>query len=216
MSKTAIFGGEGRKEDFGAFFDSLIGKGSNVDNPSSNEVGDQRAGFDVKFTLPLPHQPLVLYMEGAGEDQAGILPSKWAYIYGLYLPRVANLYRLELRAEYADTAVSGQPGYWYHHHIYTQGYTFKGRIIGHYIGADSHDLFLRGRYNFDNAAVSVSYERLKKSFPSSLTWEDYGVSVTRNLFKNVEVELSGQLLPRRPEQRLWWYRLELPAVDIMK
>lgn len=187
LAKTAIFGGKGRREEVGTFIKSLVGKGGN----DLDDSGDQRAGYDVKLTIPFSYQPVTLYFEGAGEDEAGGLPTKWAYVYGAYLPRVSSLERLELRGEYARTIIAGHPGAWYSHHTFTQGYTFKGRVIGHYIGADAKDLFLWGRYNFDSAALSVSYERLKRDFPVNLDWEDYGVSYTKELFEGGEVELSG-------------------------
>lgn len=190
LAKTAIFGGKGRNENFGTFLRSLTGAGENPDTTDINEPGDQRAGYDVKLVLPFKYQPLVLYTEGAGEDQGGVFPSKWAYIYGVYLPRVANLERLELWGEYANTWVPSSPGVWYSHHIYTQGYTFKGRIIGHYIGNNAKDLFLKGRYNFDTAALSVSYERLEKETPRFVR-EDYGISFSKELFKRGVVELYG-------------------------
>ncbi|MBI1920111.1 MAG: capsule assembly Wzi family protein [Geobacter sp.] len=191
LTKTAIFGGDGRKERLGAFWDSLIGRGENAENPDTNEPGDQRAGYDVKITIPFGYQPITLYLESAGEDEAGGLPSKWAYIYGFYLPRIGNLDRLELRGEYTNTVVSSVSGVWYAHHIYTQGYTNKGRVIGHYIGGDAKDLFLWGRYNFDTAAFSISYERLRKYFPSQFDWEDYGIKFSKELFKGGSIELSG-------------------------
>lgn len=191
LTKIALFGGEGRREDLGIFWKSLIGKGENGDGPDPNSPGDQRAGYDVKITIPFSYQPVTLYLESAGEDEAGGLPSKWAYVYGAYLPRLASLVRLELGAEYADTVISGSPGVWYAHSVYTQGYTNKGRVIGHYIGGDAKDLFLWGRYNFDTATVSISYERLKKYFPSQLDWEDYGINFTKELFKGGSMELSG-------------------------
>lgn len=193
LTKTALFGGEGRKEDLGAFWNSLVGKGENADTPDqlTNEPGDQRAGIDAKLVIPFKYQPFTVYAEMAGEDEAGGFPTKKAWIYGAYLPRLASLERLELRGEYANTVISGHPGVWYTHHIFNQGYTSKGRVIGHYIGADAGDLFLWGRYNFDTATFSVSYERLKKGFPAPLVREDYGVSFSKELFKRGAVELSG-------------------------
>lgn len=191
LTKTALFGGKGRKEDLGAFWNSLVGKGENAETPDPSEPGDQRAGYDVKLVIPFSYQPVTFYLESAGEDEAGGLPSKWAYIYGVYFPRVANLDRLELGGEYADTVISEASGIWYNHHIYTQGYTNKGRVIGHYIASDAKDLFLWGRYNFDTATLSISYERLKKYFPGQLDWEDYGIKFAKEMFKRGTMELSG-------------------------
>ncbi|RPJ11303.1 MAG: capsule assembly Wzi family protein, partial [Deltaproteobacteria bacterium] len=187
LEKTAIFGGEGRDEDFESFIRSLLVDGENV----GNDPGDQRAGFDVKLVLPWQWQPVTLYLEAVGEDQRNHFPTKWFALFGLYLPRVLNLDRLELLGEYANNTNSNYPGLWYTHATYTQGYTYNGRIIGHYMGSDAKDLFLQARYNFDAATATVSYERLQKVFPTKLTWESYQVAVLKHLAEETRVTFSA-------------------------
>lgn len=152
IQRTALLGGKGRSEDIGTWWRSFTGEGENV---SGVEAGDQRAGGDIKITLPFRVQPVQLYMEAAGEDEAGGLPGKWAYITGIYLPRVFNLERFGFRAEYAKTT-----DVWYKHHIYS-GYTYKGRIIGHHMGGDSMDLFTELSYLIPEkkGKISLSYDR---------------------------------------------------------
>lgn len=191
LTKVAFFGGKGREETLSVFLDSLTGKGENADDASQTEPGDQKAGFDFTLTVPWKVQPFSVYGEYVGEDEAGDLPSRIAWIAGVYLPRVLGLERLELLAEYASTDIGGHPDYWYNHHIYTAGYTFKGRIMGHYIGSDAKDLFLRARYNFDRTAVALSHERLIKDFPSRTVWQDFGVEMTSRLFADGELKISG-------------------------
>lgn len=150
LERTAILGGEGRSEDLGTWWKSFTGKGENV---AGVEAGDQRAGGDVKVTLPFRVQPLQLYLEAAGEDEGSptgpvplSLPSKWAHVAGIYLPRIFQMERLAFRAEYAENHIKGQPDIWYNHHIYLSGYTYKGRIIGHHMGTDSDDIFFKLEY----------------------------------------------------------------------
>jgi hypothetical protein len=150
LERTAILGGEGRSEDLGTWWKSFTGKGENV---AGVEAGDQRAGGDVKVTLPFRVQPLQLYLEAAGEDEGSptgpvplSLPSKWAHVVGVYLPRILQMERLAFRAEYAENHIKGQPDIWYNHHIYLSGYTYKGRIIGHHMGSDSDDIFFKLEY----------------------------------------------------------------------
>ncbi len=187
LSRTAMFGGKGRKEDFATFARSFFVVGEN----DPGEPGDQRAGYDVKIVLPWRPQPATLYLDAAGEDQRHSLPSKWFYLYGIYLPRVLSLSRLELWGEYAANYDSTYPGVWYTHHVYTQGYTYNERIIGHYIGSDAKDLFLQSRYNFDAATVTVSYERLQKLFPVNFTRENYQVTVLKQLTDETRLTFSA-------------------------
>lgn len=158
LQRTAILGGKGHSENLNTWWKSFTGKGENVPGV---EAGDQRAGFDIKITLPFKSQPLQLYAEAAGEDEAGGLPSKWAYLTGIYLPRILSLERFSIRGEYATTHVEGSPNVWYTHHIYTTGYKYKGRIIGHHMGTDSKDIFLEISYALPekNAKLSLFYDR---------------------------------------------------------
>jgi hypothetical protein len=191
VSKTAFFGGEGRDESFSAFLDSLFGKGENADSADDSEPGDQKAGIDFKLIVPWSRQPFTLYGEMAGEDEAGGLPSRFAYLWGIYLPRLLGLERLELWGEYATTDIGGHPGYWYSHHIYTDGYTYKDHILGHYIGSDAKDLFVRGRYNLDNASVTLSYEHLKKDYPDEFTFDNFTLELSRRFSKGGEIKVKG-------------------------
>ena len=159
LSRTALLGGKGRSESMKTWWRSFTGKG---ENEIGVQAGDQRAGGDIKLTIPSRLQPLQLYAEADGEDEAGGLPCKWAYLMGLYLPRILNLERIGFRAEYATTHVSGYQDVWYTHGIYgTRAYTYKGRIIGHHMGTDSEDIFLEASYLIPekDGRISISYDR---------------------------------------------------------
>jgi Capsule assembly protein Wzi len=158
LQRTAILGGRGRQAGLNTWLKSLAGRGEH----GGNDIGDQRAGYDLKLTLPFSVQPLQLYMESDAEDNIHPLPSQWAYLYGIYLPRVLSLERIGLRAEYASTHLTEHPGpVWYTHHIYTDGYTYKGMIIGHHIGTDSRNVFfeLSCRVPEKNARIALSYDQ---------------------------------------------------------
>ena len=157
LQRTALLGGEGYSAGLGTWWDSFTGEGEN----DLNDPGDQRAGCDIKLTLPFEMQPFQIYMDGAGEDESGGLPSNWAFLYGVYLPRILNFERIGLRAEYCNNHISGKPNVWYNHNTYTSGYTYKGRIIGHHMGTDSEDLFVEASYFIPekNGKISVAYDR---------------------------------------------------------
>ncbi len=164
LERTALLGGEGRDESAGAWWRSFIGKG---ENNGAADPGDQKAGGDIKITLPLKWQPVQLYGSAAGEDEAGGLPSKWAYLIGLYLPRMVSLERVGFRVEYANNHIDGHPYTWYNHWIYHTGYRYRGRVMGHHMGTDSKDLFIGLSYLVpeNDALISLYYDR-----------EDYNLS----------------------------------------
>lgn len=188
LQRTALLGGEGRPEDLRTWFRSFTGEGENCpDGP-----GDQRAGFDLKLTLPFEKQPFQLYMEAAGEDEAGGLPYKWAYLVGIYLPRILGFERVGFRAEYATTNVRGHGRVWYRHSIFTSGYTYKGRIIGHHMGTDADDLFFELSYFLPelNGKLRVSYNRERHNLSAARksTKDAVSVNVRFSVKDNMSIE----------------------------
>lgn len=188
FARTAIFGGKGRRQDFGTFWDSLIGAGENNESADQYEPGDQRAGIDVKVVVPWRRQPMVFYMNAAGEDESNHFPSKWFTLYGLYLPRVLNLERMELLAEYAGST----SGAWYTHHVYSDGYTYENRIIGHYAGGNAKDIYVRGGYHLDQAVITLSYERLKRLSPVRHVWHDYWAGALIHISPDTDLAVSAE------------------------
>ncbi len=148
VERTALLGGQGRSAKLKTWIKSFTGRGENIPGV---EAGDQIAGGDIKITLPFKFQPIQLYLEGDGEDQAGIMPSHWAYVTGLYLPRILEFEHFSYRIEFAMTTEV-----WYVHHIYKTGYSYKGRIIGHYMGTDATDLFSQISYMMPKYSGKIS------------------------------------------------------------
>ncbi len=163
LSRTALLGGEGRSADLGTWIDSFLARGENVEFPGQEEPGDQRAGFDIKILSPWKALPASLYFEAEGEDEAGGLPSRWAYLAGVFLPLTFTGKNAALTLEYARTTV-----HWYIHHIYKSGYTYEGRILGHHIGRDAYGLFVSLDYYFYDLkkGVKVGYSEVKHELTS--------------------------------------------------
>jgi hypothetical protein len=191
LQRTALLGGKGRSESLSTWWKSFTGKGENIPGV---EAGDQRAGFDIKLTLPFKWQPLQVYAEAAGEDEAGGLPYKWAYLAGIYLPRILSFERISLRGEYATTHVEGAPNVWYTHGIYTDGYKYKGRIIGHHMGTDSKDIFLEVSYLIPerNGRISIFYDRQVHNLSETVREkkDEVAVRVDIKLAKDLKVKTS--------------------------
>lgn len=192
IARVAMFGGAGRHVDAGVVWDVITAGNENV----AGEPGNQLGSVDLKVVLPFDFQKVVVYGELGGEDEAGNLPSRVAYIMGAYLPGVLGLERLDLRVDYAQTYIGNYPGVWYQHHVYTSGYTYDGRIIGHHMGTDAKDLFMSATYEspygefealFD---IEVSGRSIKsKTRSAALTW-------SRDVYETTEVSL-GYYFDRR-------------------
>jgi hypothetical protein len=187
LARTALLGGRGRPANATTWLNSLTGRGEHCTDPAGcpGEPGDQRAGYDLKLTMPFELQPVQVYMEADGEDSDEFLPRYWAYLYGLYLPRLLSVERLAFRFEWAQTFDnnSTRPTDWYLNGKYTSGYTYKAVIIGHHMGTDSRDLFaeLTCRVPEKNARVSLAFERREHNLSFDVNEREREISVRADL-----------------------------------
>ncbi len=164
FSRLVMFGGRGVPHvgpiDYAEMFFAL----------SEQAENNQLAGFDTSLLLPLadipygsylPLRSVKLYVDAAGEDEAGGIPSNWGALGGIELNDLFQTGRTDFRMEYADNHVAGKPDVFYNHSLYQSGYTYEGRVMGHYMGTDSRDVFLQvSHYLTDDVIVDVSYDRL--------------------------------------------------------
>ena len=148
-SRTAQWCGEDRPCDLETFWDLIIGNDNDQD--LDEQPGNQLAGFDVRWSWPGGRVPLALYAQGIGEDEAGFLPSKYLGLFGLEAWGEAGSGTWRAHVEYADTAcdfLASEPefGCAYTSSIYTDGYRYRGRALGHTMDADGQSLSFGGLY----------------------------------------------------------------------
>lgn len=148
LSRTAQFCGEGRDCDLGTFWDMLAGR-DNTDSSLSaaQQPGNQMAGYDLRLRSPWRQLPVAVYGQFIGEDEAGGLPSKFLGLMGAEVWGASALGSHRFHLEYADTACSfsrqrPQVDCAYRNSVYPQGYTYRGRIIGHALDNDGRMLSL--------------------------------------------------------------------------
>ena len=158
LSRTALICGEGRPCSLGTFWDMFTGNDNDQD--LSQQPGDQLAGYDLRFSSPWRHVPFALYGQMIGEDEAGALPSKFLGLFGVEHWGTIGTGSYRVHVEYSDTACdfsrqSPQFDCAYESSIYTVGYRFRGRSIGHSIDSDSR-----------LTTVGILYVT-----PSSASWE---------------------------------------------
>jgi hypothetical protein len=164
FSRVFMFGGKGRPSvDLFDYAELALAM-------SNQEQDNQIAGFDTSVLFPLadipccgalPLRSVRLYIDAAGEDEAGGIPSNWGMLGGIQLNDLLKTGRTDLRIEYADNHVSGKPNVFYNHSLYQSGYTYKGRMMGHYMGTDSRDVFAQlSHYLTDDIVVHLSFDRL--------------------------------------------------------
>jgi hypothetical protein len=219
-SRILQYGGGGRDESLSGLFDAFFSPRS--DN-REGEFGNQTAAFTSQFVFPAAH-PFAVYFQYAGED--GSRSESWrlgnvALSAGIDLPRLWN--RFDLTYE-----VSDWQNVWYVHHIYPEGQSNDGHVIGHWggddrvlrdgVGAQSHSLRIGwspgfgGRFemryrtlaNDDYSAFDYEREHdLALSYSRSAEQFVYGaeVNVGRDVFGEHFARVGGflRLAPGLPE-----------------
>lgn len=136
FSRTAIFGGEGRPHlGLRNYLDIFLARGE-LNQDVSKNASDQLASVDFKWNV---YNNLQIYGEWAGEDKFAPWENEApGFVAGVLISDLLNIQNLDFRTEYARDDAA-----WYVHGIYTTGYKYKGNIIGHHMGGDAQDLFMR-------------------------------------------------------------------------
>lgn len=153
LNRLTQFGGRGRDQSFpGVVADAYF---SGPNQTGSREVNEQAmADFRLKippvpYLIPFP-AGLQLYGEIGTEDKWSQLPlpSRTAFLGGLYIPQVFEGDTMDLRIEYADTDYGRRrhpelSQVWYNSATYTSGMRYRGFPLGHHMGTDGIDFFVR-------------------------------------------------------------------------
>jgi hypothetical protein len=140
FSRTAQWCGDGRPCDLDTFWDLLTGNDN--DQALEDQPGNQMAGFDLRWSIP--RVPVAVYAQAIGEDEANFMPSKYLGLAGVELWGGIGDRSWRLHAEAANTTCDfysdPQYGCAYRNVIYSDGYQYRDRSIGHAIDGDSRQL----------------------------------------------------------------------------
>ena len=150
-------GGHGRPEGLSTWLDAFLSQdntGANTGKDPANEPGNQLAGIDIRWQ-PF-NSPFALYGQIVGEDEDKFLPNCLMFQYGIEAWRKLENLTIRIFAEYADltsTWWTDEPrtrNISYGHHIYSDGYRYRGRPIGHWADQDSKILSIGGILQKEN------------------------------------------------------------------
>jgi hypothetical protein len=149
MFRMMQLGGSGRPQGFETWVDAFLSQdnvGANTGNDPAKEPGNQLAGVDLRWR-PY-HLPIAFYGQVVGEDEDKFLPNALFFQYGIETWIENEGSTLRFYAEYADltstwwTDDANSRNVTYGHHIYQDGYRYRGRPIGHWADQDSQILSL--------------------------------------------------------------------------
>jgi hypothetical protein len=138
-------GGDGRTNSLNMWIDGFLSQDNETD---TEQPGNQLAGIDLRWKVF--DLPVALYGQVVGEDEDKFFPNALLFQYGIEGWKDFGDANLRFFAEYADLTSywwTGDPrtrNITYGHHIYGEGYRYRGRPIGHWGDQDSQILSLGG------------------------------------------------------------------------
>ncbi|MDR3429809.1 capsule assembly Wzi family protein [Silvimonas sp.] len=141
-SRMIMWGGAGRANDARGFWKAVSGNSNTA--TAQDDPSDELAGFDLRYTLPfIGGNPVTLYGQAIGEDEAGHLPSKYMVLAGIGMAQSLGSHRLQWHLEATDSETdrffgrkAGQSGLAYNHWTYRDGYYQDQLPIGSWMGGD--------------------------------------------------------------------------------
>ena len=220
LSRVIMFGGEGRKGlTISDWFNILIANDNTEHSWSGSDIdNNQIISVDFSFMLngpgrSLPFGGMKLYAEIGAEDSSGNgWPKEKAFLAGMSVDEPAFIDNTSFRLEWATTAVNTKYNAWYTHGQYSSGYTYKGRIIGHHMGADSEDIFARIEYSPDSSmriGLETDFERagVHADPPDKRTWT--GVDVMYQLSDNLGISAGYGVEDVSDASHVIWLKLDL-------
>ena len=201
-TRAIQFGGKGRPNytSFHDYWKLFTASDENVEdsNPEAHKYdNNQLASIDITYYTnwlnKLKFQPFKggkIYFVYAGDDAVkpigpgGFpLPMRAAHIFGITLTTGST----DIKYEYTETVDDG--GVWYTHHMYPDGYTYHGFIIGNAIGGDSKSHYWSISHDFNWGNLKFNYNYIKKGFNISSTLEKdhiYSIEFEKNIdYKNL-------------------------------
>ncbi len=175
VSRTALWCGDERPCGFDTFVDLFLGRDNVGDSGigANNEPGNQLAGFDARWK---PRRlPVAFYAQLIGEDEAGGLPSRYLGQFGAeWSGMLGDRWSTHVFGEFAGTSCQFNESSEifncaYNHPVYSTGYRYRQRAIGHPADGDARVVSL-GTNLSANDGVSwhglVRYAALNRGGPA--------------------------------------------------
>ncbi|WP_338617685.1 capsule assembly Wzi family protein [Pigmentiphaga sp. CHJ604] len=187
-SRFIEWGGRGRDNGWGSLWNALRGNSNDV--TPGRDPSNELSGFDMRYTFGLGGNPVTVYSQVAGEDEAGGLPSHYLAQLGVQYKHALGATRMQWHVEAADTTASrifglgdGRAGTAYNHITYKDGLYHDGLPIGHPIGGSGRmlsagvvvipdDFRYSSRYGFRvmQAQTNVAMQATNQAFPEQARW----------------------------------------------
>lgn len=191
LSRLAQWGGEGRPQGWDALWNTLIGRdnGETSGFADGEDPSNQLAGLDFRWSVPALQQPVSVYGQFMGEDEAGGLPSKLSSLAGLDIVTELGQGSQRWFIEATDTVA----GSWlserrynvmYEHGTYKSGFRYYGRNMASTWEGDAQVVTL-GFQHFAQRDMSIginlSHARLNEEGIIRATTPDSGAEIVQSI-----------------------------------
>jgi hypothetical protein len=216
LNRQMQYGGGNRGQDsFGDFIHALFdpGKYDNIDSPGGfdKEFGNQQASVTSEMLFP-GKRPFAVYFEYAGEDTSrykNTLLGCVAFSMGIDFPSLLD--RFDLTYE-----VSEWQNGWYVHHLFLDGLTNDGLVIGNWFGdqrkfkddvAGLSQMVRLGWQAGDGAYMQAIFRMLKNDSYSPVAYkksQEFGLSYSRPWLGEIA---GAELYSGRDVFGKWYARL---------
>ena len=190
LTRLTQFGGHGRGQSFPK---AVVDCYKNPPNQGGTQDCNEQSTIDfrarvpqVPYLIPFPGG-MQIYGELGSEDKWSQvpIPSRAAYLAGIYIPQLFKGDTQDLRIEYADTDYTrrktGLVGVWYNNGNYTSGMRQYGFPLGHSMGTDAIDMYIRTtRYLTDQLQLghSFNYQERARGLPVHERKQEMSVDLT--------------------------------------
>jgi capsule assembly protein Wzi len=204
LTRLTQFGGDGSG---GSFPKTLFDCYTNPPNQTGVANCNEQAMVDFKARVP--HVPylvpfpsgLQVYGELGSEDKWSKfpIPSRAAYLAGVYIPQVFHGDTMDLRIEYADTDYTRRKtsdqlaGVWYNNGSFTNGMRQYGFPLGHSMGTDAIDLFIRStRFLTEELQLgsNVDYQERARGLPVHEQKREAAVDLTWWVSRRMQIAVG--------------------------
>tara|TARA_A200000113_G_C8871197_1_gene356733 strand:- start:3138 stop:4439 length:1302 start_codon:yes stop_codon:yes gene_type:complete len=204
LSRTAQFGGDGRPQGLEALFNLIIGRDNAGKQDNENrQPGNQIASLNMTFR---PSKQIRTYFNISGEDEAGYLPSRTFYNFGM---SYAFENKSDLGFDFVDTQSSDRENYVYSHFIYLDGWRYLNKPIGAAIDADSESASIRYNKNISpNKKIQIKYlqSQINKNNNEKNFWsnEEFKInSLMLDITFGIKEDVFGRLLYQINDKNLF-------------
>lgn len=201
LTRMTQFNGRGHPQSFpGIIPKTYFGSADELNNGVNEQaMVDFRATIPhTNYLIPFP-SGLQFYGEIGSEDKwtKFPLPTRAAVLGGIYIPQLFAGDTTDLRLEYADTDLdrrrTGMSDDWYNSATFRSGMRYKGFPLGHWIGSNGIDYFLRTtRHMKDDLqlGLNLDYSERGKGNPAYEKKREAAVDLTWWISKQFQLTMA--------------------------